>query len=63
MSSNVTCKGNLFDKKLSFCVTHKTRFENVEGFEKEIFNVAFYDKEGNEIEKCRAFTVFPDMYN
>ena len=55
MSSNVTCKENLFDKKLSFCVTHKTRLENVKGFEKEIVYVAFDDKEGNEMEKCRAF--------
>ena len=63
MSSNVTCKGNLFDKKLSLCVTHKMRFENVKGFKKEIVNVAFCDKEGNEMEKCRAFTAFPDVYN
>ena len=44
-------------------MTHKTRFENVKGFEKEIVNVAFCDKEGNETEKCRAFTAFPDVYN
>ena len=48
---------------MSFCVTHKTRLENVKGFEKEIVYVAFDDKEGNEMEKCRAFTVFPDVYN
>ena len=36
-------------------MTHKTRLENVKGFEKEIVYVAFDDKEGNEMEKCRAF--------
>ena len=44
-------------------MTHKTRLENVKGFEKEIVYVAFDDKEGNEMEKCRAFAVFPDVYN
>ena len=44
-------------------MTHKTRLENVKGFEKEIVYVAFCDKERNEMEKCRAFTVFPDVYN
>ena len=44
-------------------MTHKTRLENVKGFEKEIVYVAFCDKEGNEMEKCRAFTAFPDVYN
>ena len=28
-----------------------------------IVYVAFDDKEGNEMEKCRALTVFPDVYN
>ena len=44
-------------------MTHKTLLENVKGFEKEIVYIAFDDKEGNEMEKCRALTVFPDVYN
>ena len=31
----------------NFCVTHKSRIENVKGFD-----VVFYDKEVNELEKC-----------